>query len=260
MDATSLASQNDLPDRNDSENLEDEVAMFNLDDDDDFARANPPQATLNDLANMQRIIECIQGASFDDERKQWSSDEFNSFLYPPNEQFCADDPQLRLSLKVYESLSAHSSEATYEAVCRSIKECYPDSTMLSFDQVRSRLKSISGILPLRHDMCPNSCMAFTGPFSALDKCQFCGEGHFRKSRGCDKVIPRRQFVTLPMGHSFKLSGVTQELLPIFETVCDVLVRPLLKEKLIKGSKTTTISAADQNILISSNLVKFLMMT
>ena len=86
--------------------------------------------TLESLVNTQRMIEQIQGASFSEEENQWSADEFESFLHPPNEQFYVDDPQLHLSLLIYTSLSAHSSEATYEAVHTSIKECYPDSTML----------------------------------------------------------------------------------------------------------------------------------
>jgi hypothetical protein len=177
---------------------QEEATLFNLDDN-DFNRLGPPQATLENLASMQTIIEQIQGASFGEEERQWSDDEFDAFLHPLREQLCIDDPQLRLSLSIYMALSAHSSEATYAAVHRSIKECYPDSTMLSFDQVRNRLKSISGIRPLHFDMCINSCMAFTGPFSELKKCQFCSEDRFRPSQNSDTIIPRRQFVTLPIG-------------------------------------------------------------
>lgn len=148
---------------------------------------------------MQKLIEQIQGASFSNEEKQWSDDKFDTFLHPPHEQFCLDDLQLRLSLLIYMSLSAHSSEATYNTVHKSIKECYPDSTMLSFDQVRSRLKSISGILPLHFDMCINSCMAYTGTFSELKNCLFCSESHFRFSQNGDTSTPCCQFVTLPIG-------------------------------------------------------------
>jgi len=148
---------------------------------------------------MQRIIEQIQGASFSEEQNQWNHDEFDSFLHPPNEQFHINDPQLRLSLLTYVSLSAHSSEATYDAVHRSIKECYPNSTMLSFNQVRNWLKSLSGILPLHSDMCPNTCMAFTGIFLTLNKCQFCGKNRFQKSQQGNSFIPHCQFVTLPIG-------------------------------------------------------------
>ena len=186
------------------EDIQDEAALFNLDDNEDhnITRPNPPQATLENLANMQTIIEHIQGASLSNEEKQWSNDEFDAFLHPLHEQFCLDDPQLRLSLSIYMSLSAHSSEATYNAMNRSIKECYPDSTMLSFDQVQNRLKSISRILLLHFDMCTNSCMAFTGPFSELKNCQFYSEDHFQvqvSQNGDITNTPHCQFVTLPIG-------------------------------------------------------------
>jgi hypothetical protein len=175
-----------------------EPSLFNLDDNDDSANP-PPLATLNDLASMQKMIEQIRNASFNDEEDQWSSADFDSFIHPPHEQFRLDDPQLRLSMSTYLSLSAHSSEATYEAVRKSIKECYPDSTMLSFDQVRNRLKSISKVLTLHFDMCVNSCIAFTSTFSELETCPFCGEDRFQQSQGLTKSIPRRQFATLPIG-------------------------------------------------------------
>ena len=181
------------------EDIQDEAILFNLDNNDDFYGPHPPRATLESLASMQTIIEQIQGASFNDEEKQWSDDEFDTFLHPRHEQFCLDDPQLRLSFSTYMALSAHSSEATYTAVHRSIKECYPDSAMLSFDQVRNRLKSISGILPLHFDMCINTCMAFTGPFSELKKCTYCSEDCFLPSQKDDISTPRRQFITLPIG-------------------------------------------------------------
>ena len=150
------------------------------------------------------MIEQIQGATFSDEEKQWSEEEFYTFLHPVHEQFCLEDPQLRLSLSIYISLSSHSSEATCNSMNRSIKECYPDSTMLSFDQVQNRLKSISGILPLHFDMCTNSCMAFTGPYSELKNCLHCKEDRFQArvfQNGARDMtnIPRRQFISLPIG-------------------------------------------------------------
>jgi hypothetical protein len=42
-------------------------------------------------------------------------------------------------------------------------------------------------------------MAFTGPFSELKNCLFCNEDRFRVSQNDDTNIPRRQFVTLPIG-------------------------------------------------------------
>ena len=47
--------------------------------------------------------------------------------------------------------------------------------MLSFDQVQSQLKGITGILPLHFDMCVNTCLAYIGIFAPLTLCPFCGE-------------------------------------------------------------------------------------
>ncbi|KAF8476352.1 hypothetical protein DFH94DRAFT_635103, partial [Russula ochroleuca] len=124
------------------------------------------------------MISQIRDYSFSHEKSQWTEDEFNSFLDPLQELWNLDDPQLRLSFQIYLSLSAHSSEATYKAIRSSIKGCYSESTMLLLDQVRNRLKRITGVLPLHFDMCVNTCLAFTGPFAPLTKCLFCGEHRY----------------------------------------------------------------------------------
>jgi hypothetical protein len=156
---------------------------------------------LEDLARTVSAISQIRDYSFDHEKIQWSEDELDSFFNPPQETWNFNDPQLRLSFQIYLSLSAHSSEATYEAIRSSIKGCYPESTMLSFDQVRNRLKKITGIIPLHFDMCVNTCLAYTGVFAPLTVCPFCGERRYEKQHPDvgDPQIPRRQFVSLPIG-------------------------------------------------------------
>jgi len=154
---------------------------------------------LKDLRCMESNISQIWDYSFEHEKSQWTKDELGSFLDPPHELWSLDDPQLRLSLQIYLSLSARSSEATYDAIRSNIKECYPESTMLSFDQVQTRLKAITGILPLHFDMCVNTCLAYTGTFATLTECPFCGEHRFEQHLDIDSRTPCRQFVTLPIG-------------------------------------------------------------
>ena len=81
---------------------------------------------------------------------------------------------------MYLSLSAHFSEATYEAIRSDITECFSEITTLSFDQVRNRLKRITGILPLHFDMCVNTCLKYTGDFAPLSVCPFCGEHRYEQ--------------------------------------------------------------------------------
>lgn len=125
-----------------------------------------------DLARMESTISQIQDYSFSVKKSQWSEDEFNAFLTPLQELWNLDDPQLCLSLWIYLTLSTHSSEATYEEIHSSIKKCYPESAMLSFDQVRNQLKRITGILPLHFNMCVNTCLVYTGTFAPLMECPF----------------------------------------------------------------------------------------
>ena len=158
-----------------------------------------PQVMLKDLKHMESLILQIRDYSFEHEKGQWTEDKLGSFLDPLHELWNLDDPQLCLSLRIYLSLTAHSSEATYNAVRSNIKECYPESTMLSFDQVQTRLKAITGIVPLHSDMCINTCLAYTGPFAPLTDSLFCGEHRYECHLNVDSKTPCRQFVMLLLG-------------------------------------------------------------
>lgn len=40
----------------------------------------------------------------------------------------------------------------------------------SLFQVKERIREITGVYPLMHNMGPNTCIAYTGPFSELETC------------------------------------------------------------------------------------------
>jgi len=162
-----------------------------------------PQVMLEDLKCMESLISQIWDYSFEHEKGQWTEDKLGSFLDPPHELWNLDDPQLHLSLWIYLSLTAHSSEVTYNAVCSNIKECYPESTMLLFDQVQTQLKVIMGIIPLHSDMYINTCLAYTSPFAPLTDCPFCREHQYECHLNVDSKTPCCQFVTLPLGPQFQ---------------------------------------------------------
>ena len=44
----------------------------------------------------------------------------------------------------------------------------PDSTFLSYNQVKQQLHWLSGVVPVEYDMCPDMCVAYTGPHAVLD--------------------------------------------------------------------------------------------
>ncbi|KAF8576004.1 hypothetical protein K439DRAFT_1368403, partial [Ramaria rubella] len=72
---------------------------------------------------------------------------------------------------------AGTSQETYSAVRENHNEYLPDTPMLSYEQVQNRVAEWSGIKVIVHDMYPNLCKAYTGPYSELEECPYevCGE-------------------------------------------------------------------------------------
>ncbi|KAH8982016.1 hypothetical protein EDB92DRAFT_1759692, partial [Lactarius akahatsu] len=71
----------------------------------------------------------------------------------------------------------------------------PDDPIMSFDQVKHHLHWLSGVMPIEHDMCMNSCVAFVGPYRILEACPWCSEPRY--SPGTTK--PQKCFTTIPVG-------------------------------------------------------------
>jgi hypothetical protein len=127
---------------------------------------------------------------------------FESLLHPFTEPLDVPDRFLRLSIKLFISTN-NSSEETYNQTRDAILECYPEDNILTFSQVKRHVAKLSGVHPLRSDMCPNTCMAYTGPFEPLEKCPYCAEPRYDpllldSSDGAKKK-PQRQFYTIPIG-------------------------------------------------------------
>ena len=71
----------------------------------------------------------------------------------------------------------------------------PSDAFMSFDQVKWCLLWLSSIVPLEHDMCPNTCVAYTGPYKELDTCPHCPLSRYFPNTN----MPWKRFTTLPIG-------------------------------------------------------------
>ena len=91
--------------------------------------------------------------------------------------------------------ATNASKATYNNFCAGIIECYPDDPFLSFDQVQWHIQTLTGISQISHDMCPESCTAFTGPYDKLTECPVCSSPHYH----AETEDPQQQFTTIPLG-------------------------------------------------------------
>jgi hypothetical protein len=114
----------------------------------------------------------------------------------------SDDKDFRLSLKVFLA-DTNASEATYHATRDAILEHSPNVDMLSYYSVKRAIESMTGIVPITHDMCPNSCIAYTAHWAEREACTVCGASRYdpailKRSNGETKV-DARQFETIPIG-------------------------------------------------------------
>jgi hypothetical protein len=95
------------------------------------------------------------------------------------------------------------SEAMYKVNRTIVLRCYPDTSLPSYYKTKRLVTELTGIDSIVHNMCINSCIVYTGPFSELDSCPMCSEArydqfHLEASSGREK-IPRQEFHTVPIG-------------------------------------------------------------
>ncbi len=111
-------------------------------------------------------------------------------------------PDERLSLKLYLN-NAQGSDKMYDANRAAIIERNPDNNIPSLHSVQQMIAELTGVRALVHDMCRDSCMAYTGPYSNYEDCLHCKtpqpryDPYILSTSG--KKKPQRQFSTFPLG-------------------------------------------------------------
>ncbi|KIK90751.1 hypothetical protein PAXRUDRAFT_151248 [Paxillus rubicundulus Ve08.2h10] len=158
------------------------------------------------MLHTMSFIQELRNASTTDPVAKLSDEVLDRLCNPPNVPLVIDNPGIRHSISTYLALE-HSSQVAYEAICRLSKHnlgAAPGAEdILTFHNVEKLIRIHTGIEPLLHDMCPNTCHTFTGPFSILDECYICqmsrwNEQKLQGSNGRVKV-PAQQFTTIPIG-------------------------------------------------------------
>jgi len=166
------------------------------DDEDD------PHITLEQMKTNLQFVRMVEEATLE---SQFGPAELRAFQNPQELQDSpSDDPDLELSISFYiSSLDHASSERAYAKSRRNILKRYPDSNMLSFDRVKRRVSNLSGLTTWKHHMCVDSCVGFTGPYAAMDKCPRCSEPRYDQHKlersGGKKKVPRKEFSTFALG-------------------------------------------------------------
>jgi len=147
---------------------------------------------IADLHIALSFIDALKSASLDDENLDV---EVLERLHHPLQELVDDiDPDLRLSIDLFLSTS-NSSQQSYTSAQEAILRRHPQDEILSYARIKSKIAKITGIVPLMYDMCINSCLTFTGPFSELSECPTCNEARFDSLT----ELPRQKFHTIPIG-------------------------------------------------------------
>ncbi|KAI9442693.1 hypothetical protein H4582DRAFT_2073286 [Lactarius indigo] len=162
---------------------------------------DPTSIRLEDHKLTADFIRLLQAASLDDPVNGLSIDELECLRSPPRDRpadLVNDDSRFAIDLYL-----GNPSAATYEINRTAILRRFPDTSLPSYYRTKRLVSELTGIEPIVHDMCINSCLAYTGPFSGLESCPMCSEARYDQYRleassGRDK-IPRQRFHTIPIG-------------------------------------------------------------
>ncbi|KAF9063517.1 hypothetical protein BDP27DRAFT_1188848, partial [Rhodocollybia butyracea] len=150
---------------------------------------------VEDIRIAQQYINTLRAASL----KNGDLDEATLDLlsHPIQEPFVLgetdDNKDLFLSMELFLGL-INGSQDEYTAAATAFKRRCPEVNPLSYERVRKQVLEISGVRPIVNDMCPNSCMAYTGPFAEHNSCIKCGESRYWPGT----EIRRQEFHTLPI--------------------------------------------------------------
>ena len=165
-------------------------------------------ATMEDTKTAFRFIKKLQEASLED--SGLSQNAIDLLRNPPQQRLnIEDDADLQLSLELYLGLGC-ASEDMYRIIAqKAILNRYPDSQILSFEQVKQRSVELSGVVQIKHDMCPNTCLAYTGPFAKYTRCPECDAHRYDqtiyRNTGGQRLVPVREFCTIPIGPRLQAS-------------------------------------------------------
>ena len=126
-----------------------------------------------DLALYLEFISLLRNTSLDDTDMKMAKEDLERLRNPPTHEISIESkPDLWLALDLFLA-NYTSSVDVYNQNCKAILRRHPEDEIYTYDQAKHLIRHLRGIAPLAHDMCINTCIAYTGPFSDLEVCPYC---------------------------------------------------------------------------------------
>ncbi|KAG2348889.1 hypothetical protein BDR05DRAFT_973113 [Suillus weaverae] len=142
-------------------------------------------AVLPKMKETMEYILALRNASLEDPIAKLDDTALERLRNPPREPVVIDSPSIRHSISSYLALE-HTSQEAYNRIQRSTKLNFAGAAgvdeILSFYSVEKIIAQYTGVESIKHDMCPKSCLAFTGPFAALESCPMCDTSWWDQAR------------------------------------------------------------------------------
>jgi hypothetical protein len=152
-----------------------------------------------DLALHLGFIKLLRNASLDDMGMQMDKEDLERLRKPPTHEISLkSEPDLRLALDLF--LANYTSLVdAFNQNRKTMLQHHPEDEICTYDQAKHLVRHLSGIVPLAHDMCINTCIAYTGPFSDLEMCPYCNTPCYDpvvlEKSGGQKKTAQREFHT-----------------------------------------------------------------
>jgi hypothetical protein len=122
------------------------------------------------------FILAIRNASLDDPIVKLSDDALEWLHNPTQGPIVIHSPGVWQSISVYLALE-HASQDAYNYICRANTQNFAGvdgvDDLLSFYSVKKLISQYTGVESIEHDMCPKSCLVFTGPYADMGNCPMC---------------------------------------------------------------------------------------
>ncbi|KIK17012.1 hypothetical protein PISMIDRAFT_112278, partial [Pisolithus microcarpus 441] len=180
-----------------------------------YQRRARPQINIQDLSEhvvlpklreTMQFVSALASATLEDPVTKLSQLALERLRNPPCQPLRIDNAGHRHSISTYLA-TEHSSKDAYEKICWSTARNFPGAEgvndILSFHNVENLIASLTGVEKVQHDMCPNSCAAFTGPYSNLEQCPLCETSRWNQellqSTNGRSRMPAKKFTTIPLG-------------------------------------------------------------
>ncbi len=159
---------------------------------------------MDELKLSQEFITAVREASLDNDKLP--EEVIHRLRHPRQNSFDLDDePELKTAIEFFMDTTTASEEVfnkVRDTHHRSLDRLGVEYEPLpSLYETKKKIEEITGVYSMKHDMCINTCMAYTGPFKDYRECFKCSAPRFDPQIYAltSKEVPQRQFDTIPLG-------------------------------------------------------------